>query len=354
MKSYEELYTSIKSLRAKEHETQIELLLTLAEFEQAGYYRDAGYGSLFSFLVEGLSYCKSAASRRMNTARVVKAYPQALDLLREYRVSLTTLSLISGVITPENSSELLSSIADRSRDDVDRIVAVLRSKPISSPKESVKVIKTVKDTTKAISTAELPIFAAPKENKVSKVVPPVEPQNSEQPKVSEEELLYKLSLSVSEDVMAKLKQVQGLLSKSKGKSVSMAEVLGETLDLFLEKKTPEGRNGKRERIAKSQSKVESSKRDTPAQTRNKTLTQKDKDRVLKEADYQCSYVSPEGVRCKETRGLQVDHIIPRVVGGGNDRTNLRCLCQVHNLLAAELALGRNNVRRNFESDVRAT
>ena len=179
MKSYEELYTSIKSLRAKEHEAQIELLLTLAEFEQAGYYRDAGYSTLFSFLVEGLSYCKSAASRRMNTARVVKAYPQALDLLREYRVSLTTLSLISGVITPENSSELLSSIADRSRDDVDRIVAVLRSKPISSPKESVKVIKTVKDTTKAISTGELPIFAVPKENKVSKVVPPVEPRKSE-------------------------------------------------------------------------------------------------------------------------------------------------------------------------------
>ena len=274
--------------------------------------------------------------------------------MREHRVSLTTLSRISGVITPENSSKLLSSIADRSRDDVDRIVAVLRSKPISSPKESVKVIKTVKDTTNAISTGELPIFAVPKENKVSKVVTPVEPQNSEQPKVSEEELLYKLSLSVSEEVMAKLKKVQGLLSKQRGKSVSMAEVLGETLDLFLEKKTPEGRNKKRDQIARKRSERESSQRDTPAQKENKTLTRKDKDRVLKEAGYQCSYVSPEGVRCKETRGLQVDHIIPRVVGGSDDPTNLRCLCQVHNLLEAELALGRSNVRRNFDSAARAT
>jgi 5-methylcytosine-specific restriction endonuclease McrA len=64
-----------------------------------------------------------------------------------------------------------------------------------------------------------------------------------------------------------------------------------------------------------------------------------RDRVLAGAQYQCSYVGSDGVRCCETRGLQIDHIRPVSLGGGNDPGNLRVLCPAHNILEAERLLG---------------
>ena len=173
----------------------------------------------------------------------------------------------------------------------------------------------------------------------------------------EERVFYQLSFAADEEFMQKFREAQAvLLGGSKG-SPSVQEVFSQALDLLLEKRSPKRRNAIRERrelTIKGKNSDAGVVGNSTKQNENKTLTRRDKDWVLKEAGYQCSYVSPGGVRCKETRGLQVDHIIPRVVGGGNDRTNLRCLCQAHNLLEAELALGRSNVRRRFESAAQGT
>ena len=155
MRSYEELYTSIKSLRVKEHEALLDLLVLLGTFEDRGFYRDAGYSSLFSFLVHGLKYSNAAASRRMNCARIVKKYPLAFELLRDCRVSLTTLSLTVQLLTPESATELLNGIADKSKEEVEFLLTRFRSKPAKQVRESIKPIKVI---AKKESRQELPIF----------------------------------------------------------------------------------------------------------------------------------------------------------------------------------------------------
>ena len=53
----------------------------------------------------------------------------------------------------------------------------------------------------------------------------------------------------------------------------------------------------------------------------------------------CTFVGPNGVRCESTRNLQIDHVKPFALGGGNDASNLRLLCAKHNQLRAKRTFG---------------
>jgi 5-methylcytosine-specific restriction endonuclease McrA len=58
---------------------------------------------------------------------------------------------------------------------------------------------------------------------------------------------------------------------------------------------------------------------------------------------QCSYVDSEGRRCECRTRLELDHIQPRALGGGDDASNLRARCRSHNLHAAEEIFGKEHV-----------
>lgn len=52
----------------------------------------------------------------------------------------------------------------------------------------------------------------------------------------------------------------------------------------------------------------------------------------------CTFLGTAG-RCGETRGLEIDHIVPWARGGNSDEENLRLLCRAHNLTEAVRLLG---------------
>ena len=47
-----------------------------------------------------------------------------------------------------------------------------------------------------------------------------------------------------------------------------------------------------------------------AEKRSRYLPAADREEVLERAAYQCQYVAPDGHRCRERTGLQIDHIEP--------------------------------------------
>jgi 5-methylcytosine-specific restriction endonuclease McrA len=60
----------------------------------------------------------------------------------------------------------------------------------------------------------------------------------------------------------------------------------------------------------------------------------------------CTYVNPEtGRGCNSKRLIQIDHVIPRALGGGNELSNLRLMCREHNLFAAIQAFGVEKMSR---------
>jgi 5-methylcytosine-specific restriction endonuclease McrA len=56
---------------------------------------------------------------------------------------------------------------------------------------------------------------------------------------------------------------------------------------------------------------------------------------------QCTFVDYDGQQCKETRGLQVDHIKMVCRGGSNEIENLRILCSGHNRFVSERSIGKS-------------
>jgi hypothetical protein len=58
----------------------------------------------------------------------------------------------------------------------------------------------------------------------------------------------------------------------------------------------------------------------------------------------CTYVDSFGTRCRETGGLEFDHIQPHARGGPSSLENLRLRCRAHNALTAENDFGCELVR----------
>jgi 5-methylcytosine-specific restriction endonuclease McrA len=63
--------------------------------------------------------------------------------------------------------------------------------------------------------------------------------------------------------------------------------------------------------------------------------------VWKRDGERCTYTDATGQRCRETGGLELDHIDPHARGGPPTVANLRLRCAAHNALAAEHEFGRD-------------
>ena len=63
--------------------------------------------------------------------------------------------------------------------------------------------------------------------------------------------------------------------------------------------------------------------------------------VWKRDGERCTYVDAMGQRCRETGGLELDHVDPHARGGPPTVANLRLRCRAHNALAAEHEFGRD-------------
>ena len=61
---------------------------------------------------------------------------------------------------------------------------------------------------------------------------------------------------------------------------------------------------------------------------------------------QCTYVARDGRRCQARAFLELDHEIPKALGGSNDSRNLRVRCRAHNQLWARQAFGAGHIARS--------
>lgn len=68
--------------------------------------------------------------------------------------------------------------------------------------------------------------------------------------------------------------------------------------------------------------------------------------TIKAANASCTYQDPiTGRVCDSRHQIQIDHIIPKALGGSDEPQNLRVLCRQHNLHAAEEVLGKEHMDR---------
>ena len=165
---------------------------------------------------------------------------------------------------------------------------------------------------------------------------------------------YQVTIAADEETTEILAEVQ----KIRGNKESLGALLKAVLKEYVDRHAPEAKESQRkERVARKENAAtkepaterqvteELLKADSkPEQAKvTRHIPEAVKDTVRIRDGYQCSYVSPAGVRCQATKQLQYDHIYPFGKGGNHDVENIRLLCPQHNRLMAERCYGKEFV-----------
>ena len=320
------IVTKLRSLRTREHACTVEIIAVLVECQRERSYLEYGCSSIFDFLVQELKYSNAAASRRNKAMKVAARFPQVLEMLRDHRVSLSTLAQAEGLLGEvANPEELLDRLSGKSSRQVEKIVAHQRPVP-RKPRESVRPI--------AVKVPSDPLFAVP--------AGPVQ----------EAESRVSLRTTLCESDFEEFEQARAIVSR-KRPGATVEDVLIEMTRFYLQQKAPKKRGAlKKGRATKAKSALSARAAANKTTTNNATIENPAtknhrsrhiplpiRDEVMLRDEQQCTFVGHNGRRCNSTHNLQMDHIKPWALGGGSNATNLRVLCAAHNRHQARKTFG---------------
>ena len=336
--SNRELIGQLEKLVAQEKETTSEIIRNLAEVEIRKLHLELGYSSLFDYVTKGLGYSESAALRRIKVARAGAKVPQIFNYLAEEKVSLSALDVSSGVLIKEDGVKVLEELKGKTREEAECVAASFSPVTPQSTKDKIKKI--------VISSPdpETDLFFQSEEF----------PTNSLRIRSGGKLEKFKISFSVGEEFMEKLKRAQDLMFEGNPDDLLLENFFGEALDLYVQKHCPKEKLKRREeREAKKEQQADTeisstSKDNTRSQPLTRYIPSAMRDKVLQKDNYQCSYVSLNGTRCRCKTTLEVDHIKPFGIGGKTELDNLRVLCASHNLHAARKVFGAEFIAARIE------
>jgi 5-methylcytosine-specific restriction endonuclease McrA len=355
--SASELNRSAERLVAAENRHVASLIAHLSEISRRKVHLDLRYENLFDYCVTHLRLSEGSAYLRIQVANICRRFPQILDHLAENKITLTVAGLLCPHLREDNVEKLLSDSEGKTKRQVAEYLVALEPKPIVEPMIRKKPAPKGPEpagqaalSERGGERAEAPAPASPllaeagtRRGSGAEGRGKLEPA---QPDV------YNFRFSAPrafKEKLERLGEVLGIQATEK----RMAEVLERALEVALDQKDPQ-RRLERRRKREERARVEES---SPADV-NATKTQAKRsrhvpvarqDRVLERASYQCEYRGPDGARCTQRAGLEIDHKRPFAKGGSHDEENLRVFCKSHNVLEAERVYGTEFVRRKIKN-----
>ena len=324
--STNELHQSAEKIVRSEKQKLALLIAHISEVSRRRAHLELGYKSLFDYCTKYLGVSEGSAFLRMQVANFCRDFPKILECLSKNEISLTVAGLLCVHITEENCSKLLSDCKGKSKREVEEYLVGLRPKPIFKA----MIRKT------PVRKSNLAMAGAP-----AKSPGKVEPACPE---------VYNFRFSANKDFKEKLLRLAEVLGIENSEK-NMQEVLEKALDLALDRKDPKKKL--ESRIKREESKE--SKKSSPVENNSDSLKRRSRyipdrvrERVLQRASYRCEYTGPEGCRCTQRTGLEIDHKKPFARGGSHGESNLRILCKKHNGFQAERDFGEEIVREKIK------
>ena len=289
----------LTALRKAEHENTVQIIEALVICDRECAYLPLGYSTMWAYLTEGLHYSNAAASRRFKAMKCAARFPQVIGMLREHRVSLSSLAKAEALLSAaKNAEELLGEIDGSSAAEVEKVVAAARPMP-KKPREKV---------TRVAVKHEDPLFAQSPEPTESRV---------------------SVRTTLTEERYEEFEKARALISR-KIPGATVEDVLNELVDHYLKAKAPR----KKKRPKRSAPRTASSPK-----ARSRYIPRATRDAVMLRDDEQCTFTGEDGHRCTSKYNLHIDHIVPYAQGGTHDPENLRVLCAAHNQLEAHRIFG---------------
>jgi hypothetical protein len=328
--SDDELLQRLSELVSRSKRIEAELVAHIAEVDERRLYLREASASMFGYATEVLHLSEHEAYLRITAARASRDYPILLEMLAEGRLHVSAIARLAPHLTRENCQEVLARAAYKTKRQTEELVAelaprpdvpaVMRKLPDRAPKTPApaRADQLVPERVAVAPTPQVPVpeMVASKPSTRPPVVEPLSPSR------------YKVQFTASGELREKLERLQALMEGDLAEVIEAA--VTEKLNRLEAKKYAEAKTP-RKRLDETDTSPKS--RYLPAAVKRAVRT-RDGDR--------CRFVSDDGRRCTERRGLEFHHHDPFGRGGSHDPDNVSLMCRRHIAFQAE---------RDYGSDV---
>ena len=326
--SDDQLIERLRGHVLEERRVVTSILEYLREVDRRRLYAEAGYPSLWDFCIRELGYSEGAASRRINSMRLLRDLPELKKDIEEGKHNLSSLAQAQKFFRTEEKHH---------------------SKKMSSD-QKMEVLHKLENKTSLECEKEL--------IQLSSV--PLQISRPQTERLLDEKHV-ELKLVINQKLLLKLKRVQALRSHA-SPSMNYADLLEFMADEILKRFDPaEKAKAKLASSGVISSKAASSKSVTPRSVTPRSATGltgespvnmksapdlKDEPPIWGERvpipeairrsvwlreEGKCGHLDPKTGRiCGSRHFLEIDHIRPVSKGGGNEPSNLRLRCRGHN------------------------
>jgi hypothetical protein len=359
----DELLRRLAAILDQSRRVEAEVIEHVAEVDARRLYLREGSASMFAYCTAALHLSEAEAYARITVARASRRHPMLLLMLREGRLHLTGIALLSPYLTAENAAPLLARSEHRTKRQIEELVAGIAPRPDAPsfirrlPKQSqvgrlqpalpVAGAPAASTVCSEFGTAQsddagrheregaIEGLAGQSIGQVKERLPEQAPATTHQqaPAVRSFEALapgrYKFQFTASSELREKLERLRALL-RPRVPDGDLATVIERAVTEAIDRlearrfgKTAHPRAVPRAGEARAS-------RHLPASVR----------RVVAERNgLQCGFVGRNGRRCAERGDLEYHHRRPWAMGGSHDAANIGLLCRSHNAWLAEQDFG---------------
>ncbi len=317
------LVQNAKTIAREEREKMTQFLHHLKEIERRRLFSDYGYKSLFEMTVKYFSYSESEAYDRISAMRLLKELPEIVEKkINQGALTLTHLKIAqkhfrrekvatAKVLPATEKVSFLNEISNTSIREAQKITMSLSSNPESIKPDQVRVVG-----------------------------------------IDQVELKFTVNMKTEE----KMKTLKGRLAH-KYPNINMAELLDLLCDFGLKALDPAKTVAQRKScvtnsVLQSQPKAHVSENSNVQSylPPKPEMVVKSKPQVFTKSKAQIRrevYLKAQGQceKCGSTHALEIDHIYPKALGGGDSAENLRLLCRHCNQRAAIRSMGLRKMDR---------
>jgi hypothetical protein len=332
--SDQDLLARLTLLAGHERDATVELVAHLAALDTRPIlYAAGGHGSLFSYCTQALRLSEDAACNRIEAARACRRFPGILDLLASGGLSLASVRLLGRHLTAENHRTVLARAENRSRREIEALVAELAPRPDvpgGVRKLPGPVLAAPMPTTSRQDTSSLPATGRAADPAPRSLPRPVILMTAPE--------RYRVQFTIGAETQDKLRRLQALLRREIPDG-DPGLIFDRAIDVLLEK-VERAKVGRAARPRPPRAIRPGADSDAP----EGTLPPRDPPRAVKRAVWardggRCAFVSPEGRRCGERAFLEFHHLRPYAQRGEATVENIALRCRRHNQYEADLAFG---------------
>ena len=333
--SDDELLARLPVLARNEREASAELVAHLAVLDtRPALYAADGYGSLFSYCTRALALSEDAACNRIEAARVCQRFPYVVVRLAAGALSLTSLRLLGRHLTAENHRAVLRRAENKSRREVEALVAELAPRP-DAP-SLIRRLPSAAETHAAPGPSQGPTRASD-----AVLASPSLPTPRPAPRPIVEPLApkrYGLHCTIDEETQEGLRRLQSLLRREipdGDLGVILKQAVADLVEKVERKKLAKTKRPRPQRAIRPGTDSDAAEGPLPPRTPPHAV----KRAVWARDRGRCAYVSPKGRRCEERTFLEFHHRLPYAKRGEATVDNIALHCWRHNQYEAELVFG---------------